>query len=207
MALLPPDPRQRKSYLLLMAALVIAGWAVIWYYGLEGRRAEIQELEQQVEALKRQNERSRLLAARGDDLRQRLELQERMLAIFEELIPESEEVPNLLDAISQEAQLTGVELSRIRPQAPEATQFYTKQTWELSVLGDYHQIGRYLARIASLPRIIKPTTVQLTPAPRNRATRDMDAPLEASFRIETFVLGAGSGAGPASTTQGASSGD
>lgn len=207
MALLPADPRQRKNMLLLMAVLVIAGWAAIWFYGLESRRTEIQALEQQVEALRRQNERSRLLAARRDDLRERLELQERMLAIFEELIPESEEVPNLLDAISQEAQLTGVELSRIRPQAPEATQFYTKQTWELSVLGDYHEIGRYMARIASLPRIIKPTTVQLTPAPRNRATRDMDAPLEASFRIETFVLGAAPGAAPAQATQGASSGD
>ena len=57
-------------------------------------------------------------------------------------------------------------------------------------MGDYHDIGRYLARIASLPRIIKPTNISLVPAARSRATRFMDAPLEVSLVIETFVVGA-----------------
>lgn len=202
MALLPADPKGRKQALLLMGALVVAGWYVAKMYVLDPRQTEIATFESQLSSLEIQNRRSRALAARKDDLRARMEIQERQLLIFEEFIPESEEVPELLDAISKEAQLTGVELSRIRPQAAEVGEFYTKQVWELSVLGDYHNVGRYLARIASLPRIIKPTNIQISPAPQSRATRDMQAPLEVSFNIETFVLGAT--AAGAQQTQGAS---
>ncbi len=82
-------------------------------------------------------------------------------------------------------------MTRIRPRASEAgAGFYTKQTWDLGVIGEYHDVGRFLARVASLPRIIKPTNVQVGPAPQSRATRGMEAPLEVSLRIETFVLGA-----------------
>ncbi len=197
MALLPADPKGRRNALILMAALVGAGWFVGKMYVLDPRGAEIGILRSNLETLETQNRRSRALAARRDDLNARMELQERQLQIFEEFIPQSEEVPNLLDAITQEARLVGIEMSRIRPQAEEPGEFYSKQTWELSVLGEYHDIGRYLTRIASLPRIIKPTSLNMTVAPRSRATRDMQAPLEVSFRIETFVLGAMPSAQPA----------
>ncbi len=197
MALLPADPKGRRNALILMAGLVGAGWFVGKMYVLDPRGAEIDILRSNLETLEIQNRRSRALAARRDDLHARMELQERQLRIFEEFIPQSEEVPNLLDAISQEARLVGVEMSRIRPQAEEPGEFYSKQTWELSVLGEYHNVGRYLTRIASLPRIIKPTSLNMTVAPRSRATRDMQSPLEVSFRIETFVLGATPSAQPA----------
>ncbi|UCF18857.1 MAG: type 4a pilus biogenesis protein PilO [Gemmatimonadota bacterium] len=205
MALLPADPRGRKQALFLMGVLVVATWYFVNTYLLSDRREEIALGEQQLQTLEMQNRRSRALAARKDDIQARLQLQERQLLIFEEFIPQSEEVPELLDAISREARVTTVELSRIRPQAAEAGQYYTKQTWELSVLGDYHNIGRYLARIASLPRIIKPTNIQMAPAPASRATRDMEAPLEVSLQIETFVLGVTPEA-QAQQAQGASSG-
>jgi type IV pilus assembly protein PilO len=172
-----------------MAALVVTIWFVANQYVLTPRKETIELTQGQLSTLETQNRRSRALAARKDDLQQRLAIQERQLQIFEEFIPESEEVPELLDAISNQAQMTEVELTRIRPQTVEAGEFYMKQTWELSVLGDYHDVGRYLARIASLPRIIKPTNIQASPAPRSRATRNMEAPLEVSFNIETFVLG------------------
>ncbi len=205
MALLPADPRGRKQALILMGAVVLAVWYVAKMYALDPRQEDVNRRQERLELLEGQNRRSRALAARRDDLNARMEIQERQLRIFEEFIPDSEEVPELLDAVTREAQLTGIELSRIRPQASEPGEYYTRRTFELSVLGEYHNIGRYLARIASLPRIIKPTGVQISMAPRSRATRNMEAPLEVSLRIETFVLGALSEA-PAEQAQGASSG-
>ena len=202
MALLPADSKQRKQSLILMAIVVAGAWYAAKIYLTEPRKADIELNRADLEQLELQNRRSRALAARRDDLRNRLQVYEAQLRIFEEFIPQSEEVPELLDAISREAQLTGVELSSIRPQAAEPGEFYTKQTWELSVVGEYHNIGRYLSRVASLPRIIKPTNLQLAPAPQSRATRNMNAALEVSFAVETFVLGARPSAGQG---QGASS--
>jgi Tfp pilus assembly protein PilO len=64
------------------------------------------------------------------------------------------------------------------------------------LVGEYHDIGRCLARIASLPRIIKPSNLSIGLAPRSRATRDMVAALEVSMTIETFVLGGLTGQQP-----------
>lgn len=190
MALLPADPKGRKQALILMLIVVAAVWWAAKTYALDPRGDDITVAQTRLEELDRRNRQARTAIARRDDLQSRMALMERQLRIFEEFIPDSEEVPELLDAISHEAELVGIVMSRIRPQAAEAGEFYTKQTWELSVLGDYHDIGRFLARIASLPRIIKPANIQISLAPRSRATRNMEAPLEVSLVIETFVLGA-----------------
>jgi type IV pilus assembly protein PilO len=205
-ALLPADPKGRKQALILIMALVGAGWYVAKMYMLDPRQTEINGLRSRLETLETRNRRSRALAARKDDLHARMELQERQLRIFEEFIPQSDEVAELLDFTNREARLTGVEQTGFRPQADEPGEFYTKRTWEITLLGDYHDIGRYLARIASLPRIIKPTNVSLGLAPRSRATRDMVAPLEINLRIETYVLGGLPGAEPAEGEGASSSG-
>ncbi len=204
MSLLPAEPRQRKQALLLMGAIVMAGWYASKIYFADPHQDVIQVRAAHLEELTSQNRRSKALAARRDDLRRRMEMYERQLRIFEEFIPQSQEVPELLDAISREAQLTGVELASIRPQNATPGEFYTQQTWQLSVVGDYHNVGRYMSRIASLPRIIKPTGVQISRAPQSRATRNMVAPLEVSFAIETYILERKEEG--AEGTQGASSG-
>lgn len=201
MAILPAEPKSRRNALILIGITVVAIWYALQSYLLKPRAEEVSRLEERLELLDGRNRRARAEVARRDDLRARLEIQERQLRIFEEFIPQSEEVPELLDAISQQARMTGVEWSRIRPQADQPGQFYTKQTWEIAVTGEYHDIGRFLARIASLPRIIKPGNVQIAPAAASRATRDMETPLEVSFIVETFVLGA---TASTPTTQGAS---
>ena len=173
MALLAADPKSRKQQVALIALVAALGWYAVYTYFLKDRQDLLETKETMLAELEQKNRRSRALAARRDDLNRRMEIFERQLRIFEEFIPQSEEVPELLDAISREAQLTGIELARIRPRPASAgDEYYSKQTWELSVIGDYHNIGRYLARIASLPRIIKPTNVQLVTAPRTRATRE-----------------------------------
>jgi Tfp pilus assembly protein PilO len=195
-ALLPADPKGRKQALLLIIALVGAAWYVGKMYVLDPRQVDIDADQAQLETLEAQNRRSRALAARRDDLSARMELQERQLRIFEELIPASDEVPELIDAISAEARLTGVDQQRVAPRGEEPGEFYTKRTWEYTLVGEYHDIGRCLARIASLPRIIKPSNLSIGLAPRSRATRDMVAALEVSMTIETFVLGGLTGQQP-----------
>ena len=189
MILLPADPKARRRAVIFLMAVVVSVWYVAREYVHEPRRAQVEFARADLERLEAQNALSRSIVGKYDELRRRTALQRRQLEIFEEFIPESEEVPELLDAISREARMTGIELSRLRPAAAESGEFYTKQTWELSLFGEYDDIGRYLARIASLPRIIKPAGLTISPAAAGGATRDMEVPLEASLRIETFVLG------------------
>lgn len=186
MALLPEDPEKRKQFLL--GAVLILGVAYGGYtYLYQPRVLEADTLQERLTSLEQQNAAARALA-RGigaEDAQRRLGLYRDQLAAVEGLVPSSEELPDLLDAISAEAQRTGVELSLIQPTGAEEEQFYTRRTYDLAVLGTYHQIGIFLTQIASLPRIITPANLSLTP---RETAAGAEQQLEARFAVETYVL-------------------
>ena len=118
MALLPVEPRQRKQMLLLMGAIVLAGWYASRTYFTDPHQVRIQQVATHLERLESRNQIAKEAIGDVEGLQRQLERSARELRIFEAFIPRTEEVPELLDAISREAQLVGVELTSIRPSAP-----------------------------------------------------------------------------------------
>ena len=186
MALPSIDPQQRQK--LLLGVALLAGLAYGAYtYLLEPRSQEVAALETRLETIRLQNQGARALA-RDDgtgDVEQRLAVYREHLHAVEALIPSAEELPDLLDAISAEAQRTGVQLTFIQPVQATAEEYYTRRMYDIAVVGAYHPIGQFLTRVASLPRIVTPLGLTL-------ATQAGDRPdeprLEARFSIETYVL-------------------
>jgi type IV pilus assembly protein PilO len=194
MALPPLEPPQRKQ--LLYGGLVLALLAFGFYDRVyTPRKARIAELETRLESLNTVNARSRAIT-RGDrgEVDQQLALYRQQLEMAEGLIPSVEELPNLLDAISAEATRTGVELTLIQPVGATEEAYYTRRVYDMAVVGEYHQIGEFLSRVASLPRIVTPTNLVLSPrtaAAAAAATEAVDTGpvrLEARFSIETYVI-------------------
>jgi type IV pilus assembly protein PilO len=196
MALPPLEPKQRNQ--LLYAAAVLALLAFGFYDRLYSpRKAQIAELETRLEKLNTVNARSRAITrgARGE-VDQQLALYRQQLEVAEGLIPSSEELPNLLDAIAAEATRTGVELTLLQPVGATEETYYTRRVYDMAVVGEYHQIGEFLSRVASLPRIVTPTNLTLAPRQGPAAGRqagdapaaDGPVPLEARFSIETYVI-------------------
>lgn len=196
MALLPSDPQQRNK--VLLGLLMIGGLAYGGHtYLYEPRTAEIAELETRLERLETVN-RGAVARTQGGgvaEAERQLAFYQAQLASMEGLVPTSEELPDLLDAIAAEARRTGVELALIQPVSATKEEFYTRRTYDLAVVGAYHDIGDFLTRVASLERIVTP--INLTLVPRENAARPTRADLEAKFAIETYVLpGAGDDASP-----------
>lgn len=181
------DPQLAKK--VLLGALLVGGLGYLGYQNAYlPRSEEIAQMETRLEALELQNRTARMLTEENAEAavqRQLTEYRDQLVQV-EGLIPSSEELPDLLDAISVEAQRTGVELALIQPTGATAEEFYTRRTYELAVLGSYHQIGDFLTRVGSLPRIITPTDLILTV--REEVSRTGNPQLEARFAIETYVL-------------------
>jgi len=188
MALIPQEPNKRNA--LLVGLLIVAGFYAFNSFWWGPKKAEIAELNERYETLEGQNRRAEILATRGaDDLVDRLALYERHIAELERLIPRRQEVPALIADVTRAAIRTDVEVSDFRPAGEEMGTFYTKSSYEFQVIGDYHNVGDYLASIASLPRIVTPVDLELTEfRGAEVVTRDMEAPVLARFRIETYVL-------------------
>ncbi|HEX5725333.1 MAG TPA: type 4a pilus biogenesis protein PilO, partial [Longimicrobiaceae bacterium] len=146
MALPPLDPRQKKNLLYGTLLLLILAFGY-WDRVHKPRTARIAALETRLETLSNANARARGLT-RGveGDPDSTMAMYRRQLEAVEALIPSSEELPDLLDAISVEAQRTGVEISLIQPTGATEERYYTRRVYAMAVVGRYHEIGEFLTR-------------------------------------------------------------
>jgi type IV pilus assembly protein PilO len=191
----PDDPKQRNWMLGGLAFLAL----IIPYrmYVLAPRQDENAAVQQRVETLETVNRRASILAAQGGgELQERLALYEAHVARLEQLIPGQEEVPALLDDIGTRARLVQVDMRELQPLGRETGQYYDRTSYNMAVVGEYHAVARFLTDVASMPRIVTPAQVDVQLFSQPQQYRDLDSPVVATFRIETYVLPE-SAAGPA----------
>ena len=195
MALIPDDSKQRNALAGIVFCFVVLYFAnSMWY---SGAKEALVAQQDRLESLETQNRVAQTLAISGGrDLEERMAVYERHILQLEQLIPESEEVAALLAEMTRVSREVGIDLDLMRPEASEPGAFYTKETFEIRVLGEYHDVGRFLTRIASLPRIITPTDLQLDQFADSRGATDYTSPVQVTFRIQTYVVPDREGGGP-----------
>lgn len=183
----PTDPTQRNWMLMGLAALIVIVPFSMYY--LTPRNEANQATRDHIEALDIQNRQAGVILARGGgDLEERMALYERHVARLEELIPAQEEVPALLDDIQARARQVGIDVMSLDPEPTEAAGPYNRTGYAMTVVGEYHDVARFLTEIASLSRIVNTVQLDLEPFPNPQMHQDMEFPVQASFRIETYVL-------------------
>ncbi len=173
--------------------------------GLAARKEQVIAIRDTIARLDAATDSAKKELAKGtvEDLRKRLDTYRGSLALLRRLVPERNEVPNLLDDISSRSRIRGVTLSQVVPLPVEAGPVpFDTYKYNMSVIGHYDQIGQFMADVASLQRIIVPYDVSVTAASKNAAKALGDTNgslLEAKFQVRTFVKSS-SGEGEASGT-------
>lgn len=181
---LPDDPAQQKRLLIgIIPLLLLFGY---WYFLHGDYTGELRSMQAHLQKLETQNATARMRSTQGGELEARLAQFEQHIDRLEALVPRNEEVSQLLNQINERAEQVGVDVVVFRPGETDAGAHYNRRTFELTVNGTYHNVGRLLAEIGSLPRIITPTELEMST--RNRQTRSGGEELDASFVIVTYVL-------------------
>ena len=192
---------QKSTPVLVMLLAGITGYiaytgAVIQTAGMTGlvaREARVTAVRDTIDQLNAATDSAKRELARGsvEDLRRRLETYRGSLSLLRRLVPERNEVPNLLDDISSRGRIRGVTLSTVVPLPVEAGPApFDTYKYNMSVIGRYDQIGQFLADVASLQRIIVPYDLSLDQANATAAKALGDTTgslLEAKFQVRTFV--------------------
>ena len=161
--------------------------------GLASRKVQVAAVRDTIARLDAATDSAKKELAHGtvEDLRKRLDTYRGSLALLRRLVPERNEVPNLLDDISSRSKIRGVTLSQVvpLPVEPGPVPFDTYK-YNMSVIGHYDEIGMFLADVASLQRIIVPYDLQVAAASgaASKALGDTTGSLlEAKFQIRTYV--------------------
>ena len=191
----------KATPLLALGLAAIVGYiaytgAVIQMVGINGlaaRNAHVTAVRDTIARLEAATDSAKKELARGTvaDVRKRLESYRGSLSLLRRLVPERNEVPNLLDDISTRSKIRGVTLSQVVPQPvePGPAPFDTYK-YNMSVIGRYDQIGQFMADVASLQRIIVPYDLTIAIANSQAAKvlgNTTGALLEAKFQIRTYV--------------------
>ena len=210
MALIPED--KQVPLLLVGLALVIGylgytgtGLDTVGLRGVKQTQDSIVARQKSIDSLTILTDSAKRLLASGtvDDLRRKLEGYRVSLELMRRLVPDRNEVANLMDEISTRAKIRGVQVANFQPLPPEPgpAPFQTYK-YQYSVIGRYDQLGEFLSDVASLQRIIVPVDLNLSVADLTRAKALGDstgALLEARFQVRTFVK-TPAGEGPTSGT-------
>jgi type IV pilus assembly protein PilO len=192
---------EKSTPLLMLLLAGIVGYCaytgtVIELVGLKGLaagKARVVAVRDTIYRLEAATDSAKKELARGSiaDVRKRLESYRSSLLLLRRLVPERNEVPNLLDDISTRSKIRGVTLSQVVPQPVEPGPVpFDTYSYNMSVIGRYDQIGQFLADVASLQRIIVPYNLSVAAANQGSAKALGDTTgslLEAKFQIRTYV--------------------
>lgn len=194
MAFLPSSQRDQSMVLLALCGVLAIG--AYWYLYLDPKAQELVAVESHIETLTQQNERAKSELARGnpEQLRQEALEYRRNLDVMRQLVPTSNEVPDLLEQVSTAARRVGLDLEGVEPEPVIGGDQFDTYRYRISLTGDYHAIGAFMANVGSLTRIVAPVNLQLKVAAngqqeqtRSRAGAPERQQLTTAFQIQTYV--------------------
>ncbi len=144
----------------LFAALMIAGWALLWndqLTALDGKRQEEERLKQEFLDKKRQAVNLPLYA-------QQLEEIDRSFGALLKQLPNKSEIDALLIEVNQAGLGRGLKFQLFKPGAEQIKGFYAELPITVKIGGNYHDFGAFAADIAKLPRIVTLNNIVISSA-------------------------------------------
>ena len=80
---------------------------------------------------------------------------------IEALLPEAKQIPSLLVQLHTASSLTGTKITRVQPLPINSEEFYNIATFEIEMIGTYHDFGSFISYIANFPFIANVSNVEI----------------------------------------------
>lgn len=183
---------KREQTLVGVALLAFVLLGAFWYFMYSPKAERLTALELRVDSLDAANRQARADLASGsiDSLRASVARDREALTVMSRLVPTSNEVPGLLEDVSTAARRVGLDLASVEPMPVVPGDDFDTHRYKISVIGGYHELGRFLSNVGSLQRIVAPVALEMKPF-QGQATSRRAAPgkslLDSNFQIQTYV--------------------
>ena len=189
MAGLPTN--QRDQIMLAVGIIMLLGGGAYWYFVDDPQQTALQSKAVHVDSLNASNQRAKAQLARGSVAKIKAEADSLRanLDVLRTLVPAGNEVPALIEQVSNSARRVRLELAGIDPQPPIEGEMFDTYRYKVKLNGAFHEIGEVLSNIASLNRVVAP--INLTLLPNASATAKVvpgRQNLAATFDIQTYVV-------------------
>ena len=181
---------QREQLMIGIAVVAFALAGAYWYFPYQSTNERLATIEEHVEALERVNTKAQKEMAKGNvaELRAQADAYKQSLSVMRQLVPTNNEVPLLLDQVSTAARRANLDIGAVQPEPIIPGTDFDTYRYKVGLVGSYHELGRFLANVGALTRIVAPVDVKLQPANAQMQKRTRNASLiQADMEIRTYV--------------------
>lgn len=187
------DPQRQRA--VLFGALVLGLGYVFYSYLWKPVHEERVVLAERLDELERYNDQARALTQprRINELRRQEAEYQVALAAYATMLPSNAEVPELLADVAAAAIQNDVAIVNFAPLDAVPGEDLMEVPFDLQVQGGYHDVGRFLADLGNLPRLVRPSMTGLEQVKiEDEARPGQTNPLAryevlATMRLSTFV--------------------
>lgn len=153
-------PPIAKGIFVFFCCALLGG--ALYYYVIANSLAALGREAAKETELKGQFESKAMLAANLEAYRKQMVQLEHLVDTQLKQLPNTHEVAGLLDDISFIATDNGLTLNRINWEPEVKHEFSTELPMRIEVVGTYHELGKFTADMAALPRIVILDSFQLS---------------------------------------------
>jgi len=157
----PKFLRWAMAILVVVVAVPMYFMSAMYPFTYAARKADVAALEARHQELSRDLEKARLLVRNLERVEQEYAILHDQWEVARTLLPEENQMPDLLRKVTAAGQQSGVEFQVFRPQNAVGRGFYADNPVEVSIEGGYHQTGVFLSRLANLNRIVNVSNLRI----------------------------------------------
>lgn len=152
-------PASRKALLWFGFSAVVL--LLYYFLGVQPQIDRMRVLEAEFDQLGQKLRESQAIAANLPQVQAEVELLDQKLAEALTKLPNKEEIPALLQTISDLGKDSGLEFLLFKPGGATPKDFYAEVPLDLQIRGRYHDLGLFFNRIGRLPRIVTIQNLEL----------------------------------------------
>ncbi len=143
----------RKRVLLWVGVCAVVG-GLYTVLGFQPTLQTLRDLQAEQEGLARDLRENQAIADNLAQVKEEVRLLDERLSRALEKLPNREEIPTLLQTVSDLGRDSGLEFLLFKPGAPQPQQFYAEVPLELQIAGRYHDLAAFFDKVGRLPRIV-----------------------------------------------------
>jgi type IV pilus assembly protein PilO len=184
------DLKDSKTQKIVIAVLAFFIVVYFWYSRVYSRyNGQINTHRQEFETIATNLRNVEMKAKSLDALRlEYTELTDRYHEI-EALLPEVKQVPSILVQLHTASSLTGTRITKVLPLPIASQEFYEIASFEVEIMGTYHDFGKFISYVANFPFIanVSQVTIAAENVPKNSTfEEDEDETLEVGKKKATM---------------------
>ncbi|MHB0997300.1 MAG: type IV pilus inner membrane component PilO [Elusimicrobiales bacterium] len=161
----------------LFGGLFIYGY--LFYFWLPTAK-KIEENTKKITSIESDINKARMQKAKYKDLEGKLASLKEEKEAAQKKLPKERKLPDLLRTITTLSKKYKVSITAISPSGSKPVEYFTKVTYNISLKGNYHDVGRFLTALGMEERIMTSENLSIS------ATNQPEASVSGSFVLAAY---------------------